>query len=61
MWKVKRMNTARIVDMTNANGAGGTAAFLASGSANQPHFINPRGEDVSAVGYGAAGRQAVET
>ena len=55
------MNTARIVDMTNANGAGGTAAFLASGSANQPHFINPRGEDVSAVGYGAAGRQAVET
>jgi hypothetical protein len=30
MWKVKRMNTARIVDLTIANGAGGIAAFLAS-------------------------------
>jgi hypothetical protein len=36
MWKVKRMNTARIVDLTIANGAVGIAAFLASGSDNQP-------------------------
>ena len=32
MWKVKRMNTARIVVLTIAIGAGGIAAFLASGS-----------------------------
>jgi hypothetical protein len=36
MWKEKRMNTARIVDLTIANGAGGIAAYLASGSDNQP-------------------------
>src|ERR1035437_5657325 len=33
MWKVKRMNTARIVVLTIAVGAGGIAAYLASGSA----------------------------
>jgi pilus assembly protein CpaB len=32
MWKVKRMNTARIVVLTIAIGAGGIAAYLASGS-----------------------------
>src|ERR1700747_3102626 len=32
MWKVKRMNRARIVVLTIAIGAGGVAAFLASGS-----------------------------
>jgi pilus assembly protein CpaB len=32
MWKVKRMNTARIVVLTIAIGAGGVAAYLASGS-----------------------------
>jgi len=32
MWKVKRMNTARIVVLTIALGAGGIAAYLASGS-----------------------------
>src|SRR6195952_1897137 len=32
MWKVKRMNTARIVVLPIAVGAGGIAAFLASGS-----------------------------
>src|SRR3984957_8101155 len=32
MWKVKRMNTARIVVLTIAVGAGGLAAYLASGS-----------------------------
>jgi pilus assembly protein CpaB len=32
MWDVKRMNTARIVVLTLALGAGGVAAYLASGS-----------------------------
>jgi pilus assembly protein CpaB len=36
MWKVKRMNTARIVVLTIAIGAGGIAAYLASGSDNKP-------------------------
>jgi pilus assembly protein CpaB len=36
MWKVKRMNTARIVVLTIAIGAGGIAAFLASGSDRPP-------------------------
>jgi len=36
MWKVKRMNTARIVVLTIAVGAGGIAAYLASGSDNTP-------------------------
>src|ERR1700680_4667997 len=36
MWKVKRMNTARIVVLTIALGAGGVAAYLASGSDNKP-------------------------
>ena len=35
MWKVKRMNTARIVDLTIANGAGGIAALRARGSASR--------------------------
>jgi pilus assembly protein CpaB len=36
MWKVKRMNTARIVVLTIAVGAGGIAAYLASGSGERP-------------------------
>jgi pilus assembly protein CpaB len=36
MWKVKRMNTARIVVLAIAIGAGGVAAYLASGSDNKP-------------------------
>jgi pilus assembly protein CpaB len=36
MWKVKRMNTARIVVLAVAVGAGGIAAYLASGSDNKP-------------------------
>jgi hypothetical protein len=32
MWKVKRMNTARIVVLTIAVGAGGIAAYPADGS-----------------------------
>jgi len=36
MWKVKRMNTARIVVLAIAVGAGGIAAYLASGSDDKP-------------------------
>jgi len=36
MWKVKRMNTARIVVLTIALSAGGVAAYLASKSDNKP-------------------------
>ena len=35
MWKVKCMNTARIVVLTVAVGAGGVAAYLASGPDNK--------------------------
>jgi pilus assembly protein CpaB len=41
MWKVKRMNTARIVVLTIAVGAGGIAAYLASGSDNKPLPVEP--------------------
>src|ERR1700736_5933124 len=41
MWKVKRMNTARIVVLTIALGAGGVAAYLASGSDNKPLPTEP--------------------
>jgi pilus assembly protein CpaB len=36
MWKVKRMNRARIVVLAIALGAGGVAAYLASGSDDKP-------------------------
>src|ERR1700675_798261 len=36
MWKVKRMNKARIVVLSIAVGAGGIAAYLASGSDSKP-------------------------
>ena len=35
MWKVKRMNTARIVVLTIAVGTGGLAAYAANGSGNR--------------------------
>jgi len=41
MWKVKRMNTARIVVLTIAVGAGGIAAYLASGSGSKPLPTEP--------------------
>src|SRR6202011_4807491 len=41
MWKVKRMNTARIVVLTIAVGAGGMAAYRASGSDNKPLPTEP--------------------
>jgi hypothetical protein len=36
MWKVKRMNTARIVVLTTADGTGGIAAYLANRPDNPP-------------------------
>ena len=41
MWKVTRMNTARIVVLTIAVGAGGVAAYLASGSDTKPPPAEP--------------------
>jgi Flp pilus assembly protein CpaB len=41
MWKVKRMNTARIVVLTIAVGPGGGAAYLASGSDSKPPPAEP--------------------
>jgi pilus assembly protein CpaB len=41
MWKVKRMNTARIVVLTIAVGAGAIAAYLASGSDSKPLPTKP--------------------
>jgi pilus assembly protein CpaB len=41
MWKVKRMNTARIVVLAIAIGAGGIAAYLASGSSDKPAPAEP--------------------
>ena len=41
MWKVKRMNTARIVVLTVAIGAGGIAAYLASGSSDKAPPAEP--------------------
>ena len=41
MWKVKRMNTARIVVLAIAVGAGGIAAYLASGSDAKPPATEP--------------------
>ncbi len=41
MWKVKRMNTARIVVLAIAVGAGGLAAYLASGSDAKPPPTEP--------------------
>ncbi len=41
MWKVKRMNKPRIVVLAIAIGAGGIAAYLASGSGNEPAPAQP--------------------
>jgi pilus assembly protein CpaB len=52
-WKVKRMNTARIVVLANAVGAGGIAAYLTSGSDNELLPTEPvaqsQSEDVQSV------------
>jgi hypothetical protein len=44
MWKVKRMNTARIVVLTTAGGAGGIASYFASGSDGKPLPTEPVGQ-----------------
>ncbi len=41
MWKVKRMNRARIVVLSIALGAGGVAAYLVSGSDSKPPPAEP--------------------
>jgi pilus assembly protein CpaB len=41
MWKVKRMNRARIVVLAIAVGAGGVAAYLVAGSDNKPQPAAP--------------------
>jgi pilus assembly protein CpaB len=41
MWKVKRMNRARIIVLSIALGAGGVAAYLASGSDSKPPQAEP--------------------
>jgi pilus assembly protein CpaB len=41
MWKVKRMNRARIIVLTIAIGAGGVAAYLASGADKAPAPAEP--------------------
>ena len=62
MWKVKRMDTARIVVLTTADGTGGIAAYLATRSDNTPLRAEPvarlpaidalvaRGEPIRAAG-----------
>jgi pilus assembly protein CpaB len=41
MWKVKRMNRARIAVLAIALGAGGIAAYLVSGSDEKPAPAQP--------------------
>jgi len=64
MWKVKRMNTARIVVLTIAVGAGGVAAYLASGSDNKPSTA-PKLVKANGSGFMAAilptGMRAIST
>jgi pilus assembly protein CpaB len=49
MWKVKRMNTARIVVLTIAVCAGGVAAYLASGSDPKPAAVQTPKMDTTEV------------
>jgi Flp pilus assembly protein CpaB len=64
MWKVKRMNIARIVVLTIAVGAGGVAAYLASGSDNKPSTA-PKLVKANGSGFMAAilptGMRAIST
>jgi hypothetical protein len=70
MWKVKRMNAARIVVLTIAVGAGGMAACRASGFGDKPlptdlaaqlqaprfNDLGPkRGDGIDAVRFGVSG------
>jgi pilus assembly protein CpaB len=49
MWKVKRMNTARIVVLTTADGVGGIAAYLANRSDNTPLPAEPVARAIDAL------------
>jgi hypothetical protein len=51
MWKVKRMNTAPIVVVATADGAGGIAAYLANRSDTKQFVAKPaaHGADVMAA------------
>jgi hypothetical protein len=49
MWKVKRMNTARIVVLTTADGVGGIAAYLANRSDNTPLPAEPVARTIDAL------------
>jgi hypothetical protein len=55
MWKVKRMNTARIVVLTIAVGAGGIAAYSADGSDNKL----PPTDSINVVRDGGLGPDSV--
>jgi pilus assembly protein CpaB len=64
MWKVKRMNTAPIAVLTIALGAGGIAAYPASGSDNKPapteRFARLQTLDLLVAKSGTGLGQAVE-
>jgi hypothetical protein len=47
MWKVKRMNSARIIVLGIAIGAGGIAADIASGSEPGLHSPSDRGNAIA--------------
>ncbi len=51
MWKVKRMNTARIAALTTAVGAGGMAAHPVDGSDN----VLPRNNSIDVARDGVLG------
>jgi hypothetical protein len=52
MWKVKRMNTARIVVLTAADGASGIAAYLANRS-DKPLSAKPMAQPPAMDALGA--------
>jgi hypothetical protein len=56
MWKVKRMNTARIVVLANAACTGGAAAYSAGGSNPKP-VEAPVALDINDVRAGATPRR----
>ena len=75
MWKVKCMNTARIVVLAIVVGAGGIAAFFAGRSDNKPLPTEPvaqlqapkssdqdpeRGDSANVIRYGASAQTATQ-
>jgi hypothetical protein len=57
MWKVKRMNTARIVVLTVAVGAGGLAGYPANGSDN----MLPPTDTINVARDGVFGPTTIQT